>query len=469
MVGSENEVGHATTLAIVVSAGVSAYLPRTLRGIASQVVAPDRLVIVDTSASGGQLGTGIPLPRAIEAAGLPTTTTLVVRAPKAPTFGHAVAAAVTQLECDEQWLWLLHDDSAPAPDALAELLRTADSGPSIGIIGAKQRDWDVPERLLEVGVRATRSARRVLDIDVGEIDQGQYDHRDDVLAVGTAGALIRRKLWDDLGGTDRALGPFGDGLDLSRRAWLAGYRVVIAPDAVVFHARASLQGLREGQSGRGEDGAVPDPRRSFGARRRAQLHNWITTTPTALVPLVGLAILGLAPLRALWRLATKDIALMVDEMRAAAEVIASPRAVWRARRQARTARSVSPRYLRPLHASGGEVRSARRDARRAQAAARRNVETPSELEIADRARLARRRRGGATFTLLTLLVLGVGSFGGVLSGGPLQGGALWPLAADLEGLWQAATSGWMAAGLGHAAPADPLLIVLSLLMVPLEV
>lgn len=34
-----------------------------------------------------------------------------------------------------QWLWLLHDDCAPEPDALAELLRVADASPSTVIVG----------------------------------------------------------------------------------------------------------------------------------------------------------------------------------------------------------------------------------------------------------------------------------------------------------------------------------------------
>src|SRR5690625_136672 len=147
MVGSEVQVGSAATLAIVVSAGVSAYLPRTLHGIAAQHRPPERLVIVDTAAIGGQLGTGIPLPHAIEAAGLSVADTRVVRAPKAPTFGHAVAQAVAEHGGSAEWLWLLHDDSAPAPEALGELLHAADSGPSIGIVGAKQRDWEMPDRL----------------------------------------------------------------------------------------------------------------------------------------------------------------------------------------------------------------------------------------------------------------------------------------------------------------------------------
>ena len=41
-----------------------------------------------------------------------------------------------------------------------------------------------------------------VDLDEDEIDQGQHDDREDVLAVGTAGMLVRPAVWDELGGTD---------------------------------------------------------------------------------------------------------------------------------------------------------------------------------------------------------------------------------------------------------------------------
>ena len=39
-------------------------------------------------------------------------------------------------------------------------------------------------------------------VEFREVDQGQHDGRSDVLAVGTAGMLVRREVWDRLGGPD---------------------------------------------------------------------------------------------------------------------------------------------------------------------------------------------------------------------------------------------------------------------------
>ena len=125
------------------------------------------------------------------------------------------------------------------------------------------------------------------------------DDRSDVLAVGTAGALIDRAVWEEVGGIAPWLGPFGDGLELSRAARLAGYRVIVEPTAVIRHRRASYQGLRRPASVSHSSSAQPrtdaeaievalpesDPERSFRARRSAQLTNWaaFSTRPIGLL------------------------------------------------------------------------------------------------------------------------------------------------------------------------------------------
>jgi len=154
-----------------------------------------------------------------------------------------VAAALPDHRGDE-WLWLLHDDSAAAPDALAHLLDAARRSPSVGIAGPKLITWDDPSRLLEVGSVITRSGRRVGGPKPGEPDQGQHDLRSDVLGVSTSGMLIRRDVFETLGGFDPAFGQFCDDLDLCWRAQLAGHRVVVAPRARVREAAASTNGRR---------------------------------------------------------------------------------------------------------------------------------------------------------------------------------------------------------------------------------
>ncbi|CAM5427686.1 hypothetical protein SFUMM280S_10372 [Streptomyces fumanus] len=79
------------------------------------------------------------------------------------------------------WLWLLHDDCAPEPDALAQLLRVVDTEYGLGredvaVVGPKLRGWYDRRQLPEVGVSIAHSGRRWTGLDRREQDQGQHDH-----------------------------------------------------------------------------------------------------------------------------------------------------------------------------------------------------------------------------------------------------------------------------------------------------
>ncbi|HEY3436787.1 MAG TPA: glycosyltransferase [Actinotalea sp.] len=464
----------SSVTAVVVSQGLTEYLPRTLAALAEQTRPADLVLVVD---AGDESDPDVELLARATWAGRPGRVR-VLAAPGARSLGHAVRTALAASEptsttgsipagpgragtASTSWLWLLHDDSAPAATALAELLRAVEVAPSVAVAGCKQHSWADPVRVLEVGVATSRFGRRMTGIDEPEVDQGQHDGREDVLGVGTAGALVRRDVWDDLGGTDPALGPYGDGLDLSRRARLAGHRVVVVPRAVVRHAQASLA--------RPIDGAVVnrpgwDVRRSVQARREAFLHSQIVGVPAVLVPVVAVLAVVSGAVRALGRLVTKEPHLVIAEVMAPWRILLRPGRVARARRRARTARRLSRRSLRPLQVTWRDVAAEARDRRLAVAERRRVRQAPSELEVAELRALRSRRRG----TLVAVLVAAVAVTGvtlgplvsRVLGGARLTGGAL-PFGDGGTGaLWSAIASGHVDAGLGASAPADPLLLAL---------
>ncbi len=144
-----------------------------------------------------------------------------------------------------QWLWLLHDDAEPEPNALEHLLRHVDSSPTVAVAGPKLRGWSNRRTLLEVGVTIARSGRRETGLERREQDQGQHDGVHDVLAVSTAGMLVRRDVWHALGGLDPVLSLYRDDVDFGWRVNSAGHRVVCVTDAVVHHAEAASHGRRK--------------------------------------------------------------------------------------------------------------------------------------------------------------------------------------------------------------------------------
>ena len=373
------------------------------------------------------------------------------------------------------WFWLLHDDSAPEQDCLEQLLTAATNARSVGIVGPKQVGWDNPELLLEVGLRTTASARRANDIVPGEVDQGQHDDRSDVLAVGTAGALIDRAVWEEIGGIAPWLGPFGDGLELSRAARLAGYRVIVEPGAVIRHRRASYQGLRRPAhvshssrpEARSDAEAIevrlpePDPERSFRARRSAQLTNWaaFSTRPIWLL-LTWFVILG--AMRTVWRLASKAPALARDELGAALAVAGRGRRIKAARRRLARHTKVPASALGRLYVTSAEIRGIRRDRTRQERERRARAAAPSELELRELAALARSRR--RTLGAVMVLVLALSGYGlsRLLLTRSVSGGALPLFSGGWRQMWDAAWSTWIATGDGYPGGVTPLLGILAL-------
>lgn len=444
-------------LTVLVTRGVTPWLPGTLEALASQEAAPERLLLAvwDPTALAD-------VREAATTAGLAHVD--VVPTAGAATFGAAVRSAVRDHPAvDGQWLWLLHDDSAPARTALAAQLRAVEQGSSIVVAGAKQVEWTAPDQLISVGVGLTRSGRRFTALEESEIDQGQYDDRLDVLAIGTAGMLVRRDVWEALQGPDPALGPYGDGADLARRARLAGHRAVVVPAAVVRHARASYAWLRHPEDGEAAVEAPHEPVRSWPARRRAVLHARLVGASPVGAVLAFLGMFLLAPVRALARVATKEFALIGGELRAPFATAAHLPAISRARARATRTAVVPRRVLAPLQVGVGTQLAAWRDTRLQHSALRRSRRARSELEKAEVASLNRRRR----LALLVVLVITVGvaavTVGRWALDGALVGGALLPVDASVSQLWTLATSPWLAVGDGHAVLPQPLALVLAFL------
>src|SRR5262249_48261924 len=114
------------------------------------------------------------------------------------------------------------------------------------IVAPKVVEWDHPERLLSVGQSADKTGVVAELIDRGELDQEQHDAVRDIFCAPGGCLLVRADLFHALGGFDQEIDLFGEDLNLSWRAQVAGGRVVVAPEARVAHIEALRAGLRSG-------------------------------------------------------------------------------------------------------------------------------------------------------------------------------------------------------------------------------
>lgn len=493
-------------VALVISRGLTPTLPATLDALARQTFPPDAVVVIDAG--------GPPLDAAEMPAGA-----LLVHVPGARTLGDAIRRAATTAEAGpvlsatRRW-WILHDDSAPEPTCLAELWEVADRGRTVAVVGPKQVSWDA-SILLEVGIAATRSGRRLEMIVPGEIDQGQYDGTSDVLAVGSAGMLVERQVWEELGGTDPALGPFGDGLEFCRRVRRAGHRIVLAPRARLRHARSSLsphalvppdedaradQARDTGTTGEPEEvadppedtpaqGSEPEPEEvttpepvlvdlspreprstravrpsdsSFRARRFAQLYNWNVAVPWWQWPLLVVWLIVWTPARALGRILTGRAHLASDELAAWGRLVLATPSVFRSRHRAARSATLPRSVLAPLEVTPRSILAQRRLVRRIHQTQRSTLGDPLVLGSLRRHTTSSRTAllGVLAFLLLASLIPGAKLLGDAT-------GAAWASAPSTwTDLWQAAWSGWLPGSDGSTGPGDPVTVVLALLCAP---
>ena len=172
----------------------------------------------------------------------------VVAAPSSTTYPAAVRLGLERLRdlgLEPEWVWLLHDDSSPHPEALLALEAGTLEYPDADVLGPMLREWPSLRAVLELGVTISGTGRRETGLERGEYDQGQYSDVRPVLAVNTAGMLVRRRVLETLDGFDDELPMFGNDLDFGWRAASAGHRTIVVPQAVVFHAEAAHRGVRQ--------------------------------------------------------------------------------------------------------------------------------------------------------------------------------------------------------------------------------
>ncbi|MFJ2061215.1 glycosyltransferase family 2 protein [Streptomyces sp. NPDC087908] len=370
-----------------------------------------------------------------------------------------------------QWLWLLHDDCAPEPDALAELLRVADSDADAAVIGPKLRGWYDRKQLLETGVSIARSGRRWTGLDRREQDQGQHDQVRSVLSVSTAGMLIRRDVFEELGGFDRRLPLMRDDVDLCWRAHAAGHRVLVAPDAVLRHAEASARERRTVDCA-GRTAANPHRVDKAGA-----VYTLLANSRGAALPYVLVRLVVSTLLRTLAYLVGKVPGQAVDEVMGLLATLLRPEKILAARKRRKNP-AVPAGELRPLFPPpGATVRAAVEQftanfggSEADSGGSRHGVvesgpggDDADYLEVEQFARLKKiaRKPGPVLFALL--LVISLVASRNLFAGGSLAGGALLPAPDTVSELWSRYADGWHPLGTGGTQTAPPYLAVLAAL------
>jgi len=502
--------------AILVVHDAAPWLGENLDSLATQSRVPDRLVVIDLDSTDESLDIvrdHAELRRSIK-------DVTIIQGEQRLSFGEAVARALAEVDATagesatgdpkDEWLWLLHDDSAADPRTLARLLEAVRRSASVRVAGPKVVQWDDPRRLVEMGHQLTRSGRRIDAPAFGEPDQGQYDTRTDVLAVGSNGMLVRRDVFEDVHGFDPSFEQFGSELDFGWRAQLAGHRVIVVPAARVRDATAtrvthasavrvpdaSAAGVRDATATRSGGRLRAADRRARLAQRRSQRRAARRVALTRCAP-------WKAPFLALWIAVSSIVGAAVllvlkrprhawaelADLGALVHPLSSLRSRWRFRGTKRLRRS----HLSSLFVSPGDsvahtwdriqdALTPERSTRRRPGIAPASVpasasaatetgpvaEEAEDLTVLPTSLPQRVATHPGTLAVLACAVLAALTFRtalrtGVLdsSGAGLAGGELQAVATSSSGLWHLFRDSWHGSGFGTSLDVGPSVGVLS--------
>ncbi len=320
-----------TVLAVVVATDGAATLPRTMASLEAQ----DHPVVVvgvdngSTDASRGIL---------LEHLGHEH----VLVADRDLGFGGAVGMALdAEVSRGAPYVLFVHDDLELRPDTVRRLVDEMEADEDLAVVGCKLVEWDDPRQLQSVGMSVDVTGRADPGVDDDELDQGQRDHEGRTLYVSTAGMLVRRDRFEQLGRFDHRYHLFRDDLDLCWRAWLRGWSVEVVPGAVAAHEQSAATYRRLGQT------AFLGPR-YFAERNTLAtlLKNYGPLRLLAVIPLF--LIVGVA--KVLGFVATRRVGDAWQTIRAWAWNLLHLRETWRLRHRIQAERVRGDKELKPLFA-----------------------------------------------------------------------------------------------------------------------
>lgn len=141
------------------------------------------------------------------------------------------------------YLLILNNDVEAHPAMLTELVRVAESDPTIGCVGPKTYYFSDRRRLASAGgiIRFKESVTR--ERGQGAPDRGQFDRDEEVAYLNGCGMLIRREAIEAAGLWDPVFFLSVEDADWCMRAKRRGFRCVFAHRAILYHMVSDTTGV----------------------------------------------------------------------------------------------------------------------------------------------------------------------------------------------------------------------------------
>ncbi len=132
-------------------------------------------------------------------------------------------------------LLILNPDILLEPDAIQQMLATAQSNPSCAAVAAKLYFSWAPPFLNGLGNQVGPVSWGT-DNALGHLDIGQFDDLEELPSACFAAALVPWAAWQTVGPLDEGFPMYYEDVEWCYRARLMGFKVLAAPRAVIYHA-----------------------------------------------------------------------------------------------------------------------------------------------------------------------------------------------------------------------------------------
>ena len=348
-----------------------------------------------------------------------------------PGYGPTQNEAARMVEGDNGLFLFLHDDVAPAPDAVrlmvAEMFRS-----NAALVGPKLVDWNDPSVLQHVGLGVDRTGEVDPIVLPGERDQEQHDAVGDVFCVPSACMLVRADVLRAVGGFAPEIDFGGEEIDLCWRIHLSGGRVMVVPAAVVRHREAFAQ--------RNPDVDLAE------LRERHRVQTVLAATAPSRFVQVAALLVGLSLVEAIVGVVSGRTKRALTALATVFSTIVRVGSLRRRRARVQAVRVVSDAEVHDLQVQGSARVVSYLRARRARGDAKR-----LENRIAASERESRARITWATFGFLAAVFV-VGSRRLIVEGVTFVGQFV-PFTETWRSLGAAYRLGWWPGGFGSATPA----------------
>ena len=158
--------------------------------------------------------------------------------------GPAVARNMGVKAAKGKLIAFLDNDTKVDAFWLSNAVHVLESDHSIGAAQLKLLLMGDPYRFDYGGDYLSPYGFLVQRVDEGAIDDGRFDELVEIFSVKEAGMIIRRDLFEELGGFDEDYFMYVEGMDLCWRVWLMGYKVLFIPTSRVYHAFGRISKLK---------------------------------------------------------------------------------------------------------------------------------------------------------------------------------------------------------------------------------